>query len=281
MGKVGLIAVIVIQTYVLIFGSAAHAVSITYTSTPEYMGEPQPTGVTISVPFTCEMSYIEEMPSYTTTANYGAMISQTVLRFHTSDAYYVYGPYGSSDSWQGSVDYGNYAGLTLSGDTSGGSVSVSSTYPVTAVDYEELVYAISGYSVHISYGSLDAGTQLRILTSDAYHVYGPYGSSDSWQGPVEYDTYAMFTLSANTSGGSVTVSTSAPVSSIVVVPESTECPSADLSGDCFVDLDDLKLFAQQWCIGVETPCPTADFSGDCFIDLEDFVVIAQQWYSGN
>jgi hypothetical protein len=244
---VSIVAVMLVQAVAMFFAFDAHASGVTYTSTPEYMGLPQPSGAIISVPFTCEG--MED--SYTTTANYGVMISETVLRFHTSDTYHVYGPYGSSDSWQGSVDYGNYAGLTLSGDTSGGSVSVSSTYPVTAVDYEELVYAISGYSVHISYGSLDAGTQLRILTSDAYHVYGPYGSSDSWQGPVEYDTYAMFTLSANTSGGSVTVSTSDPVSSIVVVPESTECPSADLSGDCFVDIADLAVLAQQWCSGLQ------------------------------
>jgi len=31
-----------------------------------------------------------------------------------------------------------------------------------------------------------------------------------------------------------------------VVPISAECPSADLTGDCRVDLEDFVIFASQW-----------------------------------
>jgi formylglycine-generating enzyme required for sulfatase activity len=38
---------------------------------------------------------------------------------------------------------------------------------------------------------------------------------------------------------------------VASVAEPIECPSADLSGDCFVGIEDLSVLAQQWCSGLQ------------------------------
>ncbi len=68
------------------------------------------------------------------------------------------------------------------------------------------------------------------------------------------------------------------------------CPSADLTGDCKVnlkdfavigadwlgeyDLSDVNSLANQW---LSETCPSADHTGDCRVDLEDFAVIDANW----
>jgi formylglycine-generating enzyme required for sulfatase activity len=59
-----------------------------------------------------------------------------------------------------------------------------------------------------------------------------------------------------------------------------DCPTADLTGDCFVDLADLTLLANQW-LAESTECPPPDLTGDCRVDSEDFAVTSAQWLSGN
>jgi hypothetical protein len=194
--------------------SIASSDIITYTSTPQYGPDTEPSGATNSVPF----SSISTELVYKTTATYGALVNGTMLRFHLSDSYHVYGPYSSSDSWGTPQSLDGYAGLTLSGETSGGSVEISSLAQVTAVDYEELVYTLSGYEINISYGALASGAELRIFTADAYHVYGPFGV-DNWSSPTDHGTYSALILGQDTSGGSVQISTLTPVSSVIAVPE--------------------------------------------------------------
>lgn len=53
------------------------------------------------------------------------------------------------------------------------------------------------------------------------------------------------------------------------------CPTADITGDCFVDLDDFAIMASQWLV-----CPSADLNGDCFVDFEDFSILSLQWLEG-
>ncbi len=66
---------------------------------------------------------------------------------------------------------------------------------------------------------------------------------------------------------------------IVIVP--TVCPlSADLTGDCIVNLADLLVFATQWLVpGDDYYCTMGgNLVGDkCLVTLEDFAEFAAQW----
>jgi hypothetical protein len=186
--------------------------TITFTSTPEYMDEP---GV-VSVPFVSELE--GEESSWETRATYGAMSGGKMLRFYTADAYHVYGPYDSSDTWGNPEDFTTYSGLTLSGNTSGGNVTLVSSDRVTAVNYDGVISTLIGYNTDISYDSLEAGTELRIYTADTVHVYGPYGDDD-WGELVDCGTYAAMVLGLDTPGGMVEVFSGSPVSAVIAVPE--------------------------------------------------------------
>ena len=57
------------------------------------------------------------------------------------------------------------------------------------------------------------------------------------------------------------------------------CPSADLNGNCWVNIYDLKILAEQWldmeaCEEADT---CADFDGLNGVDFADFAVLANQW----
>ena len=56
-----------------------------------------------------------------------------------------------------------------------------------------------------------------------------------------------------------------------------ECPSADLTGDCFVDFEDFAVFASCFRLSCFDECSSADLTGDCFVDFEEFAVMAIQW----
>jgi hypothetical protein len=66
---------------------------------------------------------------------------------------------------------------------------------------------------------------------------------------------------------------------IVIVP--TACPlSADLTGDCIVDIDDLRIFAAQWLVpGDDYYCTMGGniVGAACLVTLEDFAEFASQW----
>jgi len=57
---------------------------------------------------------------------------------------------------------------------------------------------------------------------------------------------------------------------LLLVPVSASCPSADLTGDCKVDLADLYVMAEQWL-------PGDDPTGDPAFNLSDFAIMASQW----
>ena len=86
--------------------------------------------------------------TYDSTINYGFLPSGTVLDIYSSDAFHIY-PW-SRDSWSINRDTsGNgYSTLTLSGDVSGGSISLSDLTPITAVSVESVpepsTYALFG-----------------------------------------------------------------------------------------------------------------------------------------
>jgi hypothetical protein len=50
-------------------------------------------------------------------------------------------------------------------------------------------------------------------------------------------------------------------------------PVADLSGDCFVYWQDLKIMAEQWL----TAGPEADLAENEMVDLEDYAVLSDMW----
>jgi len=52
------------------------------------------------------------------------------------------------------------------------------------------------------------------------------------------------------------------------------CPIGDLTGDCFVDFGDLKIFANQW---LQNPSGTANFNGINTADMLDFTLLASNW----
>jgi hypothetical protein len=55
------------------------------------------------------------------------------------------------------------------------------------------------------------------------------------------------------------------------------CPSADLTGDCFVDFMDMYALATQWLSGTPSACATSDLTEDCYVDFNDFTILAEQW----
>jgi len=60
------------------------------------------------------------------------------------------------------------------------------------------------------------------------------------------------------------------------------CPPADLTGDCWVDLSDVKLFTEQWLDpeSCEEEEVCADFVDPYGIDFIDFSFLANQWQTG-
>ncbi|MCP4256538.1 MAG: hypothetical protein GY774_03315 [Planctomycetes bacterium] len=62
------------------------------------------------------------------------------------------------------------------------------------------------------------------------------------------------------------------------------CPSGDLNGDCYVDMLDIQIFAEQW---LEPSDPSsepnyADFDGINGVNMSDFVLLTENWHlSGN
>ena len=61
------------------------------------------------------------------------------------------------------------------------------------------------------------------------------------------------------------------------------CPSADLTGDCFVDLVDFAVIAQWWldyCDVSNDFCAGADFQSSGQVTVEDLLTIALQWLEG-
>ncbi len=57
------------------------------------------------------------------------------------------------------------------------------------------------------------------------------------------------------------------------------CPSADLNGNCWVNIYDLQIFADQWldAESCEETVTCADFDGLNGIDFADFAMLASQW----
>ena len=57
------------------------------------------------------------------------------------------------------------------------------------------------------------------------------------------------------------------------------CPSADLNGNCWVNIYDLQIFADQWldAESCEETVTCADFDGLNGVDFTDFAVLASQW----
>ena len=59
----------------------------------------------------------------------------------------------------------------------------------------------------------------------------------------------------------------------------SRCPSADLNGNCWVDIYDLQIFADQWldAESCEEQPSAQDFDGLNGIDFADFAVLANKW----
>lgn len=70
------------------------------------------------------------------------------------------------------------------------------------------------YDTTATYDALSSGTRLRFYTTDSWHAYGPYGSSDSWSSPSDGGGYSSMNLLQNSSGGRVTLMTLSPVTAV-------------------------------------------------------------------
>ncbi|MHC4676484.1 MAG: chitobiase/beta-hexosaminidase C-terminal domain-containing protein, partial [Planctomycetota bacterium] len=62
-----------------------------------------------------------------------------------------------------------------------------------------------------------------------------------------------------------------------------DCPEGDLSGNCEVNLEDLRLFAEQWldlpgCVNHPNDCADLDTTNGNGVDFFDFGVFAANWY---
>jgi len=114
--------------------------------------------------------------------------------------------------------------LALIGSVPAQSVTYSSTptyqeVPVTStVDTNASFsanYNSGFYDTTISYPALPSGTLFNIYTTDTFHVYGPYSTSDSWSVPYNNsDVSVQATLNSSSSGGSFILDTLQPITSI-------------------------------------------------------------------
>jgi len=65
-----------------------------------------------------------------------------------------------------------------------------------------------------------------------------------------------------------------------VLPAMTACPTADITGDCRVDLEDLAILARWWLDDCDTSndwCNKADFGPNGIVDLSDISILSSQW----
>jgi len=61
---------------------------------------------------------------------------------------------------------------------------------------------------------------------------------------------------------------------VTVCAASAKCPVGDLNTDCTVDVEDLKILAQQW---LDPPVTAADLNWDDRVDLIDLTLLANNW----
>jgi len=65
-----------------------------------------------------------------------------------------------------------------------------------------------------------------------------------------------------------------------VLPAMTSCPTADITGDCRVDLEDLAILAGWWledCDISNDWCDQADLGPNGIVDLSDISTLSSQW----
>ncbi len=63
----------------------------------------------------------------------------------------------------------------------------------------------------------------------------------------------------------------------VYKPVGDICPLGDLNNDCYVDIDDLEIFAQQWLNGTCTGPNCADLVGIDGVDFQDYAAMSHNW----
>ena len=100
------------------------------------------------------------------------------------------------------------------------------------------------------------GIPIRPIIDPIWRLYGDdvinsnvYFSDPTEVEPVFYanmltpgNTYLLGVTYTNTGGAT-------PFEEVIYAPISLDCPEADLSGDCFVDLVDFAMLAEQWLTG--------------------------------
>lgn len=68
--------------------------------------------------------------------------------------------------------------------------------------------------------------------------------------------------------------------SVIAIPA---CPSADLTGDCFVDMADFAVIAQWWLDNCDVSndfCDGADFQASGQVTVDELLTVALQWLEG-
>ncbi|MBN1818329.1 MAG: SUMF1/EgtB/PvdO family nonheme iron enzyme [Sedimentisphaerales bacterium] len=69
----------------------------------------------------------------------------------------------------------------------------------------------------------------------------------------------------------------------LAAPVMAQCPLADLTGDCFVDLADLAMVSQWWLAGCDLSnqaCNGADLLVSGSVDIDDLAVLISAWQTG-
>ena len=63
----------------------------------------------------------------------------------------------------------------------------------------------------------------------------------------------------------------------VYKPPGYACPQGDLNDDCYVDIDDLEIFAQQWLNETCSGANCADIVGTDGVNFQDYAAMSENW----
>jgi hypothetical protein len=183
-----------------------------------------------------------------------------------------------------SWNYGNLGGITLMGDDPYAHGGVTFNYyagnpRITCyhkVGYDTMVNTHIGSFTNFQWYqiTIDIDEDWENITFNVGPVGGTMLSTTK---PYNGRSINRFHLVKNHESSRVAIYDNLSVISI------TACPSADLTGDCFVDLADFAVIAQWWlgnCDVSNDFCAGADFQSSGQVTVEDLLTVALQWLEG-
>jgi hypothetical protein len=110
------------------------------------------------------------------------------------------------------------------------------------------------------------------LSPETLQLVADNYTQTSWAtGTLNYSKTYYWRIDERESGGAIFTG---DVWSLSTLQRPQTCIPGDLDGDCYVGINDLLLFADQWLEGSGSD---ADFVGDDGVDATDFAVMAENW----